>query len=84
MRVGDVLNTFATAAHAPSMTLRVNAALLGFIPRGVKKSLMALTPIRRPISAFTESPFHVLPKSPCARATGGCPCCRTRWNPSFS
>ncbi|MFO1199860.1 MAG: SDR family oxidoreductase [Burkholderiaceae bacterium] len=47
MRVGDVLNTFATAAHAPSMTLRVNAALLGFIPRGVKKSLMALTPIRR-------------------------------------
>jgi len=47
MRVGDVLNTFAEAAHAPSMTLRVNAALLGFIPRGVKKSLMALTPVRR-------------------------------------
>ncbi|HPU53481.1 MAG TPA: SDR family oxidoreductase, partial [Burkholderiaceae bacterium] len=47
MRVGDVLNTFAQAAHAPSMTLRVNAALLGFIPRGVKKSLMALTPVRR-------------------------------------
>ncbi len=47
MRVGDVLNAFAEAAHAPSMTLRVNAALLGFIPRGVKKSLMALTPVRR-------------------------------------
>ena len=52
MRVGDVLNTFAQAAHAPSMTLRVNAALLGFIPRGVKKSLMALTPVRR----MTASP----------------------------
>ncbi len=47
MRVGDVLNTFARAAHAPSMAIRVNAALLGFIPRGVKKSLMALTPVRR-------------------------------------
>jgi NAD(P)-dependent dehydrogenase (short-subunit alcohol dehydrogenase family) len=29
------------------MAMRVNAALLGFIPRGVKKSLMALTPVRR-------------------------------------
>lgn len=47
MRVGDVLNVFANAAHAPSMSLRVNAALLGFIPKGVKKSLMALTPVRR-------------------------------------
>jgi len=47
MRVGDVLTAFAHAAHAPKMTLRVNAALLGFIPHGVKKSLMALTPVRR-------------------------------------
>ncbi|MFZ4760761.1 MAG: SDR family oxidoreductase, partial [Burkholderiaceae bacterium] len=47
MRVGDVLNTFAVAAHSPRMTLRVNAALLGFVPKGVKRSLMALTPIRR-------------------------------------
>jgi len=47
MRVGDVLNVFANAAHAPAMTMRINAALLGFIPRGVKKSLMALTPVRR-------------------------------------
>jgi NAD(P)-dependent dehydrogenase (short-subunit alcohol dehydrogenase family) len=47
MRVGDVLNTFAEAAHAPRMSIRINAALLGFIPRGVKKSLMALTPVRR-------------------------------------
>jgi NAD(P)-dependent dehydrogenase (short-subunit alcohol dehydrogenase family) len=47
MRVGDVLNTFCEAGHAPRMTLRVNAALLGFVPAGVKKSLMALTPVRR-------------------------------------
>ena len=46
-RVGDVLQIFARAAHAPDMGMRINAALLGFIPRGVKKSLMALTPVRR-------------------------------------
>jgi NAD(P)-dependent dehydrogenase (short-subunit alcohol dehydrogenase family) len=47
MRVGDVLNTFAEAGHAPRMSIRINAALFGFIPRGVKKSLMALTPVKR-------------------------------------
>jgi NAD(P)-dependent dehydrogenase (short-subunit alcohol dehydrogenase family) len=47
MRVGDVLNTFARSAHAPTMGLRINAALLGFIPKSVKKGMMALTPVRR-------------------------------------
>ena len=46
-RVGDVLDIFSKAAHAPKMTLFINAALLGFIPRSVKKSLMALAPVRR-------------------------------------
>ncbi|HCX32364.1 MAG TPA: short chain dehydrogenase [Rhodocyclaceae bacterium] len=47
MRVGDVLNTFAAAAHAPGMTMRINAALFGFVPKSVRKGLMALTPLRR-------------------------------------
>ncbi|MDP1899141.1 MAG: SDR family oxidoreductase [Rubrivivax sp.] len=46
-RVGDVLDIFSRAAHAPKMNLFVNAALLGFIPRGVKKGLMAMAPVRR-------------------------------------
>jgi NAD(P)-dependent dehydrogenase (short-subunit alcohol dehydrogenase family) len=46
-RVGDVLNIFARAGHAPEMAMRINAALLGFIPRSVKKTMMALTPVRR-------------------------------------
>ena len=46
-RVGDVLDIFSKAAHAPKMNLFVNAALLGFIPKSVKKSLMALAPMRR-------------------------------------
>lgn len=46
-RVGDVLDIFSRAAHAPRMNLFVNAALLGFIPKSVKKGLMALAPVRR-------------------------------------
>ena len=46
-RVGDVLDIFSRAAHAPRMNLFVNAALLGFIPRSVTKGLMALAPVRR-------------------------------------
>ena len=46
-RVGDVLDIFSKAAHAPKMNLFVNAALLGFIPKSVKKGLMAVSPVRR-------------------------------------
>jgi NAD(P)-dependent dehydrogenase (short-subunit alcohol dehydrogenase family) len=63
MRVGDVLNVFAHAAHAPEMAMRINAALLGFIPKGVRKSLMALTPVRRIQKAVMQDlglPDHML------------------------
>jgi NAD(P)-dependent dehydrogenase (short-subunit alcohol dehydrogenase family) len=46
-RIGDVLDIFSKAAHAPKMNLFVNAALLGFIPKSVKKGMMALAPVRR-------------------------------------
>ena len=46
-RVGDVLDIFCKAAHAPKMNLFVNAALFGFIPNSVKKGMMALAPVRR-------------------------------------
>lgn len=46
-RIGDVLDIFSKAAHAPKMNIFINAALLGFIPRSVKKGLMALAPVRR-------------------------------------
>ena len=47
LRVGEVLNVFCRAAHAPTMSIRINAALLGFIPKSVKKGIMSLTPVRR-------------------------------------
>jgi NAD(P)-dependent dehydrogenase (short-subunit alcohol dehydrogenase family) len=53
-RVGDVLDIFSKAAHAPKMNLFVNAALLGFIPKGVKKGLMALAPVRRVRNAIIK------------------------------
>ncbi|QIL42997.1 SDR family oxidoreductase [Acidovorax sp. HDW3] len=46
-RVGDVLDIFSRAAHGPRMSVFVNAALLGFIPKGVRKGMMALAPVRR-------------------------------------
>ncbi len=46
-RVGDILNIFAEAAHAPQFAMRINAALLGFIPNSLKKGLLALTPVKR-------------------------------------
>ena len=46
-RVGDVLDIFSRAAHAPKMNLFINAALFGFVPKSVKKGLLALAPVRR-------------------------------------
>ena len=53
-RVGDVLDIFSKAAHAPKMNLFINAALLGFIPKGVKKGLMALAPVKRVRAAIMK------------------------------
>lgn len=53
-RVGDVLDIFSKAAHAPKMNLFVNAALLGFIPKSVKKGLMAVAPVRRVRNAIMK------------------------------
>jgi NAD(P)-dependent dehydrogenase (short-subunit alcohol dehydrogenase family) len=47
LRVGDMLNVLARAAHAPSFTVRVNAALFGMAPPALTRGLMALTPFRR-------------------------------------
>jgi NAD(P)-dependent dehydrogenase (short-subunit alcohol dehydrogenase family) len=47
-RMGDALNIFARAAHAPKFALKVNpGALLGFIPAAVRKGLLSLAPVQR-------------------------------------
>jgi NAD(P)-dependent dehydrogenase (short-subunit alcohol dehydrogenase family) len=47
LRIGEVLNLFAEAAHAPQMSMRVDARLFNYIPGAVKQGLLMLPPIRR-------------------------------------
>jgi NAD(P)-dependent dehydrogenase (short-subunit alcohol dehydrogenase family) len=46
-RIGEVLNLFARAAHAPEMTMRIDARILNYIPAAVKQGLRMLPPIKR-------------------------------------
>ena len=46
-RIGEVLNLFADAAHAPKMTMRVNARMFGFIPAPIVYGLASLAPVKR-------------------------------------
>ncbi len=46
-RIGEILNLFAKAAHAPQMTMRLNAKMFGFIPDFVVDSALSLAPVRR-------------------------------------
>lgn len=46
-RIGQVLNIFAEAAHAPQMSMRLDARMFNFVPGSVKQGLMMLPPVRR-------------------------------------
>jgi len=46
-RIGEVLNLFAEAAHAPQMSMRVDARVFNYIPGAIKQGLMMLPPMRR-------------------------------------
>jgi NAD(P)-dependent dehydrogenase (short-subunit alcohol dehydrogenase family) len=63
MRSGDVINTFARAAHAPQMALRVDKKLTDALPKGVGSMLMqlpALKGVRRSILADLHIPEEVV------------------------
>ena len=47
LRVGDMLNALARAAHAAPFTVKINAGLFGLAPPALIRGLMALTPFRR-------------------------------------
>ena len=50
-RIGEVLNIFADAAHAPKMTMRLNARMFGFIPAPILYGLGSLAPVKRMVRA---------------------------------
>ena len=47
LKIGQVLNIFAQAAHAPQMSMRIDARIFNFIPNTLKQGLMMLSPVRR-------------------------------------
>ena len=50
-RIGEVLNIFAEAGHAPKMTMRLNARMFGFIPAPILYGIGSLAPIKRMVRA---------------------------------
>ena len=46
-RIGEVMNLFAEAAHAPLMSMRIDARLFNLIPQPVKQGIGMLPPVRR-------------------------------------
>ncbi|HVV97038.1 MAG TPA: SDR family oxidoreductase [Rhodanobacteraceae bacterium] len=51
-RIGEVLNVFARAGHAPQMTMRLDARMFAFIPGSVRAALGSLPPVRRFVSVL--------------------------------
>lgn len=49
-RIGEVMNLFAEAAHAPLMQMRIDARLFSYIPQPVKSGIGMLPPVRRIIN----------------------------------
>lgn len=47
MRFGELMNTFARAAHAPEMTMRVDARMFAFIPSAIRMAVTSLPPVKR-------------------------------------
>lgn len=50
LRVGEVLNIFAAAAHAPQMSMRIDARMFAFVPESIRAALANLPPIKRLIA----------------------------------
>ena len=61
LRVGEVLNTFARAGHAPEMTMRIDARMFAFVPPSVRGAVGNLPPVRRFIGMLLRD-FRI-PKS---------------------
>jgi NAD(P)-dependent dehydrogenase (short-subunit alcohol dehydrogenase family) len=47
LTAGQVINTFAKAAHAPEATMRIDSRMFDFIPKQVRAGLTMLPPVKR-------------------------------------
>ncbi len=62
MTVGEALNEFAKAAHAPQFAMRVDQNLTNAVPAPVRAGMMALPPVKR----IRDQVFHDLGIPPAA------------------
>lgn len=46
-KVGEILNIFAEAGHAPRMAMRIDSRMFSFIPSMLRQTLTRLPPVRR-------------------------------------
>ena len=46
-RVGEMLNVFCRAAHAPEMTMRLDARMLAVVPASIRGAVLNLPPVKR-------------------------------------
>jgi len=51
-KLGEVLNIFAKAGHAPTMAMRIDAQMFGFIPSMIRNGVKNLPPVKRLTAAF--------------------------------
>jgi NAD(P)-dependent dehydrogenase (short-subunit alcohol dehydrogenase family) len=52
--MGEVLNIFADAGHAPRFSMRLDTRMFGFIPSAVRTTLTSLPPIKRIINTLLD------------------------------
>jgi len=53
-KIGELINIFARAGHAPQMNMRIDTRMFGFMPPFLRKTLSTLPPVRRITSALLE------------------------------
>lgn len=53
-KVGEILNIFSEAGHAPKMGMRIDSRMFGFVPPFIRQSLKNLPPVKRLTSAVLD------------------------------
>lgn len=53
-KIGEVINIFARAGHAPQMNMRVDTRMFSFMPPFLRKTLGTLPPVRRITGTILE------------------------------
>ena len=61
-RIGEVLNVFCRAAHAPEMTMRLDARMLAVVPSTVRAMVLNLPPVKR-ISGMLLKDLRIPPQT---------------------